>query len=110
MFGEALRKARERTALTQAQLAAKVGVTQQAVYYWETEERGPPGPEYLDALCLALDVDPTEMRFFAAYDRGGFLLPPQMDLRRDRLAFRLSTDWGRLDARALDIIGYALDL
>jgi transcriptional regulator with XRE-family HTH domain len=54
-FGERMAQAREQAGLTQAQLAARMGVTQPVVAYWEREPVA-LRIEQLAALADALDV------------------------------------------------------
>ena len=61
-MAENIRKARAEAGLTQAQLAEAVGVTEQAVYYWESGESSPKGRN-LDALSKSVGWTKSELRF-----------------------------------------------
>lgn len=63
----ALRQAR---GLTGEKLAKRVGVSRQALWYWETGRRT-PRPEQLAKLAAELGVDEAELRGGAAQPRGG---------------------------------------
>lgn len=54
-WGKDIRKYREIRGMNQAQLAAALGVTQQAVYYWETGKTSPK-PENQAAIARVLGV------------------------------------------------------
>lgn len=58
--GDLLRALRQRGGWTQAQIAARMGVTQSAVTRWERGERTPTG-EQIQALCFALDATEEEV-------------------------------------------------
>lgn len=58
-FATWLKAARESKGLTQAQLAAQVGVTQPTASTWE---RGAvPRPTHMKRLAAALDADPVDL-------------------------------------------------
>ena len=55
-FAVRLRQARERTGLTQQQIAAEIGLSNYNSYqYWERAQRW-PSAEYLASLCRTLGV------------------------------------------------------
>ena len=55
MFGKRFREERERQGLTRKQVAEKMGVTKQAVYYWENEQKK-ISLENADLLAKALGI------------------------------------------------------
>lgn len=54
-MGGRIREARERTGLTQAELAAKIGVTTVTIWRWEGDQR-PPRSDYIDKIAEALET------------------------------------------------------
>lgn len=59
-YGARIRYWRERAGITKGELAEAVGVTEPAIYHWESE-RYPPTLEHLQAVASAVGVD---MRMF----------------------------------------------
>lgn len=59
-FGRKLVAARERAGLTQAQLAARLGVTQRAVAHWERTSTSLK-PEQIEAMAEALKIGVGEL-------------------------------------------------
>jgi transcriptional regulator with XRE-family HTH domain len=66
LFDRTLRARREELALGQAQLAERVGVTQQTISRWENGEVIPP-PKRLAKLAKALDLDLDQMLTYGGY-------------------------------------------
>ena len=75
-FGDKLKAARKAKGLTQKELAAKIHVKNTSVSNWENG-LNMPGPDSIQAVCWALDVDANY--FFADFDgwvpRGALPLP-----------------------------------
>ena len=65
-FGELLRSARARADLTQSELAARLGVQQQAVNRWEND-RDRPRPETVRAIARELRLTGTEVAAALGY-------------------------------------------
>jgi transcriptional regulator with XRE-family HTH domain len=65
-LAETLRVRREEVGLSQAQLAARIGVGQQAVSRWERGE-AVPRPARVVALADALALDPAALHRLAGY-------------------------------------------
>ncbi len=57
---DGLKRLRHERMLTQVELAEKVGVSQQAVQYWEAGTRY-PRPAQQRKLCQILEVSPAEL-------------------------------------------------
>ncbi len=57
---DGLKRLRHERMLTQVELAQQVGVSQQAVQYWEAGTRY-PRPAQRRKLCQVLDVSPAEL-------------------------------------------------
>lgn len=55
-IGERIRSAREQAGITRAELAAAVGVSIQAIGFWETNVNEPRG-HHFKALCAALNIE-----------------------------------------------------
>jgi transcriptional regulator with XRE-family HTH domain len=66
LFDRTLRARREELRLGQAQLAERVGVTQQTISRWENGEVIPP-PKRLAKLAKALDLDLDQMLTYGGY-------------------------------------------
>lgn len=63
MFGKKFREERERQGLTRKQVAEKMGVTKQAVYYWENEQKKislENADKYAKALNITICIGKTE--------------------------------------------------
>lgn len=60
MTGAVIKRLRERKRMTQAQLAARIGVSPKTVSKWETA-RGLPDISLLDTLAAALDISVSEL-------------------------------------------------
>lgn len=60
-FGENVRKIRERTGLTQAQLADRLGIRQPSVWKWENDKSGKPTATTLFKLSNALKCSLDEL-------------------------------------------------
>lgn len=59
MFGKRFREERERQGLTRKQVAEKMGVTKQAVYYWENEQKKislENANKYAKALKIKIEI------------------------------------------------------
>lgn len=48
--------------LTQQELANRIGVRREQIVHWESGKDYEPGPENLEKLCHALDIDERELR------------------------------------------------
>lgn len=59
-FGERVARLRKSAGLTQADLAAQMGVSMTSVCYWE-QDRSRPKRARIDALADALDVPPGDL-------------------------------------------------
>ena len=59
-FGQRLAAIRKSQGITQAQLGAKVGVSNRVIAYYEIESGQPPGALLVD-LCKALKVSADEL-------------------------------------------------
>lgn len=55
MLGEFFKKEREKQGLTRKQLAEKVGVTKESIYYWEKEQKQ-MSLEHADKVAKALGI------------------------------------------------------
>jgi transcriptional regulator with XRE-family HTH domain len=66
LFDRTLRARREELGLGQAQLAERVGVTQQTISRWENGEVIPP-PKRLAKVAKALDLDLDQMLTYGGY-------------------------------------------
>ncbi len=66
LFDRTLRARREELGLGQAQLAERVGVTQQTISRWENGEVVPP-PKRLAKVAKALDLDLDRMLAYGGY-------------------------------------------
>lgn len=66
LFGHNLQHRREEMGVGQAQLAKRVGVTQQTISRWEKGEIVPP-PKRLSQLAAALGIDLDTMLGYAGY-------------------------------------------
>jgi transcriptional regulator with XRE-family HTH domain len=66
LFDRTLRARREELGLGQAQLAERVGVTQQTISRWENGEVVPP-PKRLARVAKALDLDLDRMLAYGGY-------------------------------------------
>lgn len=66
LFDRTLRSRREELGLGQAQLAERVGVTQQTISRWENGEVIPP-PKRLAKVAKALDLDLDQMLAYGGY-------------------------------------------
>jgi transcriptional regulator with XRE-family HTH domain len=66
LFNRTLRVRREERGLGQAQLARRVGVTQQTVSRWESGEFTPP-PKRLVHLAQALELDLDHLLTYGGY-------------------------------------------
>jgi transcriptional regulator with XRE-family HTH domain len=64
-FGNHIRNARHKRKLTVAEVAAQMGVSDAAVYLWETDRRRPNDPN-LSALCKVLKLPVRATRAIAA--------------------------------------------
>jgi len=60
-FGERLAAARIRAGLTQAELGAKIGMSQRGIANWEIRTNSSPNPEQLAKLAQVLDVTVEEL-------------------------------------------------
>ncbi len=59
----ALRKARKRARLTQADLAKRVGVSQAAISKWERDSHAAPTFQQHAAIAKEVGIDPSELRY-----------------------------------------------
>ena len=66
LFDRTLRVRREELGLGQAELAQRVGVTQQTISRWENGEVVPP-PKRLAKVALALDLDLDRVLAYGGY-------------------------------------------
>ncbi len=66
LFDRTLRSRREELGLGQADLAKRVGVTQQTISRWENGEVVPP-PKRLAKVALALDLDLDRVLAYGGY-------------------------------------------
>lgn len=66
LFDRTLRTRREELGLGQAELAVRVGVTQQTISRWENGEVVPP-PKRLAKVALALDLDLDRVLAYGGY-------------------------------------------
>jgi transcriptional regulator with XRE-family HTH domain len=64
-FGSHIRNARHKRKLTVAEVAAQMGVSDAAVYMWETD-RSRPSDANLSALCKVLKLPVRATRVMAA--------------------------------------------
>jgi tetratricopeptide (TPR) repeat protein/transcriptional regulator with XRE-family HTH domain len=69
-LGELLRSFRSRAGLTQAALAEKAGLSEQAISVLERGTRSRPRMETIRSLIAALDLTPTEAHQFRSVARG----------------------------------------
>ena len=60
-FGERLAAARVRAGLTQAEVGARIGLSQRAIASWERQENASPNPEQLVRLAEMLEVGVDEL-------------------------------------------------
>lgn len=72
VIGDRIKTAREKRGMTLTDLAARLGVTRQAVGAWE--KGGIPRPDKIPAIAAALDVDIAWLERGASYG-GGRLMP-----------------------------------
>lgn len=56
LFGERLRKLREKSGMTKWQLAKQVGISDRALWYYEVDERFPRKDEVIEKLAKVLNV------------------------------------------------------
>lgn len=67
-MGERIKELRQQEHLTQAQLAERLGVTQDSISLWETGKRI-PDTQYLPALCRIFQVSADYL--LGLEDEGG---------------------------------------
>ena len=92
-FADALKKARTAAGLSQAQLAAKAGLTGSYVCLLELRRRPPPSAEVVVSLARALSLDPGELQERADLDRAPEPLRKRIaGLARERHRVRRSRD------------------
>lgn len=63
MFGKRFREEREKQGLTRKQMAEKMGVTMQAIYFWEKEQKKislENADKYAKALNITISIGKTE--------------------------------------------------
>lgn len=61
-FANRLKDLRIKANLSQAELAAKLGITQAAIGHWESGAREGPSPDQFFRLCEVLGVDCTDFK------------------------------------------------
>ncbi len=70
LFDRTLSVRREEVGLSQAELAQRIGVSQQTVSRWESGT-GIPQPKRIAALAKHLDMEEERLLSYAGYLRGG---------------------------------------
>lgn len=116
-FSELLRQCRKKQHMSQADLAAKVGVTQQAVGKWESGKSSPdPGTvakiaeilnttaDYLLGLYRPIEQPEPEKRFFGSYAES--LIPVIGTVKAGYGALAFEEDYGQEYARVKDPSNY----
>ena len=117
-FSELLKKCRKKQGISQAELAARLGVTQQAVGKWESGKSSPDPStvariagilgttaDYLLGLYRpAADLSETESRFFGGYAES--LIPVIGTVKAGYGALAFEEDYGKEYARVKDPANY----
>ena len=117
-FSELLKQCRKKQKISQAELAARLGVTQQAVGKWESGKSSPDPStvariagilgttaDYLLGLYQpAADLTETESRFFGGYAES--LIPVIGTVKAGYGALAFEEDYGKEYARVKDPANY----
>ena len=117
-FSELLKKCRKKQGISQAELASRLGVTQQAVGKWESGKSSPDPStvariagilgttaDYLLGLYRpAADLSETESRFFGGYAES--LIPVIGTVKAGYGALAFEEDYGKEYARVKDPANY----
>ena len=117
-FSELLKQCRKKQGVSQAELAAKLGVTQQAVGKWESGKSSPDPStvariaellnttaDYLLGLYRPVsNVSAPEERFFGSYSES--LIPVIGTVKAGYGALAFEEDYGQEDARVKDPSNY----
>ena len=117
-FSELLKQCRKKQGISQAELAARLGVTQQAVGKWESGKSSPDPStvariagilgttaDYLLGLYRpAADLSETESRFFGGYAES--LIPVIGTVKAGYGALAFEEDYGKEYARVKDPANY----
>jgi transcriptional regulator with XRE-family HTH domain len=81
LLGRSLQERREEMGVGQADLAKRIGVTQQTISRWENGEIVPP-PKRLTQLAAALEIDLDRLLGYAGYLPGSPAVHSRSELLR----------------------------
>ena len=102
-FSELLKQCRKKQGVSQAELASRLGVTQQAVGKWESGKSS-PDPSTVARIAELLNTTADEERFFGSYTES--LIPVIGTVKAGYGALAFEEDYGQEYARVKDPSNY----